>query len=406
MIKENPAITRNTVLYAISRMLERSAYYGFRAIFVLYMVGEVIGFERSQALNIYGIFTAAIFIVPLVGGVAGDLLLGNKRTILIGGLTTAVGMLCLFVPAQSALYAGLALLALGSGLFNPNLAAEYGKLFLDRPGVLYSRFTLFMAATNLGTFIGVLIIGYISELFSFRVSFIVTGLMMLLALSPLLVLKKLPSYSGLKKSLPLSVSISTIVLASVTVGLFWMFYELSFSFTTEFLRERIELEGFPFSTAFVQNTQTLVLVGGGLLMTFIWNYYRNSPFLNFLFGCILGLLYFVLSLLIMTKDPGGIVPLLLGTILFLALAEVFVSPLLYTIITQYGNPKYLALLMSLTFIPGLFISWLALFPEGSLYDDPIYDAQIGILGMSALFIGIRIYIWKSKKRRSNSNGKL
>lgn len=399
MIKENSSVTLNTALYALSRMLERSAYYGFRAIFVLYMIDEVIGFDRSQALNVYGVFTAAILLVPLLGGVVGDFLLGNKKTILIGGFTAAIGMLCLFIPSQGALYAGLVLLALGSGLFNPNLAAEYGKLFLDRPGVLYSRFTFFMAATNLGAVIGVFIIGHISELYGFRASFVASGLMMLLAVVPILILKNLRLYSLPKNSRPLTVSLITIVLAFVTVGLFWMFYELSFSFYTEFPLEWIGEGTFPFSPAFMQSAHTLILVGGGLLMTFIWNRYRNSPFLNFLFGCIFGLMYFALSLFIMTNVTGAIVPLILGTVLFLALAEVFVSPLLYTILTQYGNPKYLAILMSLSFIPGLFISWFALFPEGNLYLDSIFDAQIGVWGMSALIIGTGVYVWKTKIRR-------
>lgn len=399
MIKENPSITHNTLLYAISRMLERSAFYGFRAIFVIYMVDEVIGFDRSQALSVYGFFTGSILFTPLLGGVVGDLLLGNKKTILIGGLTAGVGMLCLLIPAQGALYAGLVLLALGSGLFNPNLKADYGKLFLDRPGVLYSRFTFFMAVTNLGAVIGVFIIALINEQFGFRAGFITTGLLMLLAVVPILILRKLPAYFLPEKSRSIMLSVTTIALAFVAVGLFWTFYELSFSFYTHFTIEWIDLEILPFSSSFLQSTQTWILVGGGILMTVIWNHYRTSPFLNFLIGCVLGLMYFALSLFIMTNVTGAIVPLILGTILLLALAEVLVSPLAYTIVTRYGNPKYLAILMSLTFIPSLFISWLLLFPDGSLYVDAIFDAQIGVLGMSALIIGIGVYVWKTKKRR-------
>ena len=75
--------TKETFHYALSRMFERASYYGFRALVVLYMTGEILKMDRTEALTIYGWFTGAMVFSQIVGGLLGDLVIGNNKTCLL-----------------------------------------------------------------------------------------------------------------------------------------------------------------------------------------------------------------------------------------------------------------------------------------------------------------------------------
>ena len=69
---QNQKHTKETLYYSISRMLERASYYGFRALVVLYMVGETLKMENKEALTIYGWLTASLVFSHIVGALFGD----------------------------------------------------------------------------------------------------------------------------------------------------------------------------------------------------------------------------------------------------------------------------------------------------------------------------------------------
>lgn len=79
-------------------MLERASYYGFRALVVLYMVGETLKMERTEALTIYGWLIGSLVFSQIIGGLFGDLLIGNKKSIIIGGIIQAIGAFSLCIP--------------------------------------------------------------------------------------------------------------------------------------------------------------------------------------------------------------------------------------------------------------------------------------------------------------------
>jgi len=82
----NLTYSKDTFRYAISKILERGSYYGLRSLVVLYMVGEVLKMENAEALEVYGWFTASIVFSKIIGAIFGDLVVGNKRAIIIGAI--------------------------------------------------------------------------------------------------------------------------------------------------------------------------------------------------------------------------------------------------------------------------------------------------------------------------------
>ena len=175
---QNQKHTIETLYYSISRMLERASYYGFRALVVLYMVGETLKMERTEALTIYGWLIGSLVFSQIIGGLFGDLLIGNKKSIIIGGIIQAIGAFSLCIPSTNGLYLGLFCVVLGSGFFTPNLISNFGKSYLNKTKLLDSGFTIFYLAINLGSFLGILLIGYIGETYGYNIGFVLSGILM------------------------------------------------------------------------------------------------------------------------------------------------------------------------------------------------------------------------------------
>src|SRR5215467_9432982 len=78
-----------------TEMWERFSYYGMRALLVLFMTDAVMkggmGLDDKTANAIYGLYTAAVYLMALPGGWIGDRLLGAQRSVWIGGIVIALG---------------------------------------------------------------------------------------------------------------------------------------------------------------------------------------------------------------------------------------------------------------------------------------------------------------------------
>ena len=99
-------------LYAFSKMFERGAYYGFRALIVLYMV-EALELSREDALSVYGTFTSALLFAAIIGGMLGDLALGSKKSVVLGGILQGVGAFCCCTSSYEGMVVGLVFFVLG-----------------------------------------------------------------------------------------------------------------------------------------------------------------------------------------------------------------------------------------------------------------------------------------------------
>ncbi|HSP07683.1 MAG TPA: MFS transporter, partial [Acidobacteriota bacterium] len=72
-----------------TEMWERFSYYGMRAFLILYITTGVenggLGFPVDRAGSIYGLYTGSVWFVTIGGGILADWLLGQYRSVLIGG---------------------------------------------------------------------------------------------------------------------------------------------------------------------------------------------------------------------------------------------------------------------------------------------------------------------------------
>jgi proton-dependent oligopeptide transporter, POT family len=166
-----------------TEMWERFSYYGMRALLVLYLV-NALGFERANALELYGIYTGLVYLSPLVGGYLADRYLGHRKAILIGGITMALGHFAMaFEPL---LYLALGLLICGNGFFKPNMATLLGSLYRENDPRRDGGFTIYYMGVNLGAFLSPLVAGTLGERVGWHYGFASAGVGMCLGLAQFL----------------------------------------------------------------------------------------------------------------------------------------------------------------------------------------------------------------------------
>ena len=167
-----------------TEMWERFSYYGMRAIFILFMT-KVLLMKDADASEIYGSYTGLVYLTPLLGGYLCDKYLGNRRSIIIGGLLMAIGQFFMFFSASvgvnggvSLMWMGLTAIIIGNGFFKPNISTMVGQLYPANDRRIDSAFTIFYMGINLGAFFSPLVCGSMD----FKWGFLAAGIGMLIGL--------------------------------------------------------------------------------------------------------------------------------------------------------------------------------------------------------------------------------
>ncbi len=150
-----------------TELWERFSYYGMRALLVLFMVAPVdaggLGFSTAAAALVYGNYTMAVYMLSIPGGLIADRILGADRAVLIGGAIIALGHFTLAWPGTGTFYAGLVLVALGTGLFKPSISALVGSLYGEKDTRRDAGFSIFYMGINLGAFLAPLVTGFLAQ---------------------------------------------------------------------------------------------------------------------------------------------------------------------------------------------------------------------------------------------------
>lgn len=392
---QNQKHSIETFYYSLARMLERASYYGLRALVVLYMTGEILKMDTTEALVIYGWFAGSIVFSQILGGLLGDLLIGNKKSIIIGGVVQAFGAFTLCIPSTYGLYIGLFLIVLGSGFYTPNIIANYGKSYLNKAKLLDAGFTIFYLAINIGAFLGSFLIGYSGEEFGYNVGFVISGLLILISLIPIIKTKEKELEIAEKTSIRKRVL--TIAIAFIIVGLFWGIYEISNIRILDLQIQLGENSALGISKSIWQSLNSVFTLPITLIAIFIWTYFYNSQFFKLLIGFIFGAVAFGIIIFIPEIPEEKHTIYFIASMLFLAISEIHIAPIIHSILTKYSNPKYLAILISIAFVPTkIFALIFGIFHE-RIYDNPTLGLKFGIIAMILISIGIIGYIIIDKK---------
>jgi POT family proton-dependent oligopeptide transporter len=163
-----------------TELWERFGYYGMRALLVLFMTAPAaaggLGFDVAKAYAIYGLYTASVYGLSLPGGWIADRILGQQRAVFWGGSLIAIGYLSLAIPTTWALYGGMVVVVLGTGLLKPNISTIVGQIYAPGDPRRESGFSIFYMGINLGSTFAPLACGWVGEKVNWHWGFGLAGL--------------------------------------------------------------------------------------------------------------------------------------------------------------------------------------------------------------------------------------
>ena len=131
--------------------------------------------------QIYGFYTALVYLTPIFGGLLADRVLGQRRTVVIGATLMAIGHFMMAVE-QLLLFALLALI-LGNGAFKPNISTQVGGLYAPGDRRRDRAYSIFYVGINVGAFLAPLVCGTLGEKAGWHYGFAAAGVGMLIGLS-------------------------------------------------------------------------------------------------------------------------------------------------------------------------------------------------------------------------------
>ncbi|MGE3302608.1 MAG: peptide MFS transporter [Hyphomonadaceae bacterium] len=92
---------RGLFVLFFAEMWERFSYYGMRGILITYMTQHFL-FDDTFSQGQYGAYTSLVYLVPLIGGMAADRLLGTRKAIAFGALLLVAGHLAMAIEQKPA----------------------------------------------------------------------------------------------------------------------------------------------------------------------------------------------------------------------------------------------------------------------------------------------------------------
>jgi POT family proton-dependent oligopeptide transporter len=171
----------------VTELWERFAYYGMRALLILYLIDTTtggLGWSREQASELYGWYNGLAYLTPVAGGWLADRFLGTNRSLVIGSALISLGHFSLAIGPGWSFYAGLALIIAGTGFFKPNVYTMVGQLYRPNDVRRDPGFTLYYMGINLGALFGPLVCAWfaVDPRFGWSYGFGIAGLSMLIGL--------------------------------------------------------------------------------------------------------------------------------------------------------------------------------------------------------------------------------
>lgn len=182
-----------------NELAERFSFYGMKGILVIFMTtyllgadGELETMNREEAMSVYHLFAMSAYFFPMIGALISDIFLGKYRTILWLSMLYCVGhgSLALMDIAPHTmglgmkpfLFAGLVLIACGSGAIKPCVSAHVGDQFgTGNKHMLTKIFNWFYFSINIGAASSMILTPIFLEVAGPWLAFGVPGVLMAIA---------------------------------------------------------------------------------------------------------------------------------------------------------------------------------------------------------------------------------
>ena len=366
-----------------TEMWERFSFYGMRALLILYMTapltGGGLGFDTPRAASIYGWYTFGVYAAAIPGGWVADRLIGQYRSVLLGGIIIALGHFSLAFAAMPTFYTGLVLIVIGTGLLKPNISTMVGSLYDENDARRDAGFSIFYMGINLGAFIAPLVVGTLGQRVDWHVGFGAAGIGMTLGLVQYVAGKRrlLPALERLGQA-PAAVRpaavpaargaaftaaewkrIAAVGVLFVFSTLFWGAFEQAGSSLNLFADRltRLSVFGREFPSTWFQSVNSLFIILLAPVLAWLWiRLGQRQPSSPTKFA--LGLLFAGLGFLLLVPAAGiaqgqgiRVSPMWLVAVYLLhTIGELCLSPVGLSIVTKLAPARIVGAMMGVWFL--------------------------------------------------------
>ncbi|MEC8265690.1 MAG: peptide MFS transporter [Pseudomonadota bacterium] len=376
LLKEIKNHPRGLLTLFLTELWERFSYYGMRAILVLYLVSEHnhsnpgLGWSNSEAIKLYGWYTALVYLACIPGGIIGDKFLNNRDAVSVGGALLCIGHLSLAIQNQSFFFVGLILIITGVGLLKPNISTLVGQLYKENDNRRDQGFTIFYIGINFGAFFSSLIVGYVGEVYGWHYGFSLAGFGMLIG--QYFFLKGKENFNEIKiknKSSMLSFSFSSIekdrikliLISSFILIIFWASFEQAGGLMNIYAFEKtdryLEIINFEVPASWFQSINPLMIIIFGFYVSAFWIFLRKKNIISSsLFKISVGIIIMGLGFVFMyfaSRESSLLgkssMHWLVLAYLFHTIGELCASPVILSYITKLSPRQLVASVMGIYF---------------------------------------------------------
>jgi POT family proton-dependent oligopeptide transporter len=418
-----------------TEMWERFSYYGMRTLLVLYMVdylikraqdgtAHVVGFAGLQhaiesirgplgiqplSSEIYGLYTGFVYLSPLFGGMLADRILGQRKTVVIGGVLMAIGHFLMAV--ESMFLVALFFLILGNGCFKPNISTQVGGLYPEGDPRLDRAYTIFYAGVNLGAFFSPIVCGTLGQVYGWHYGFAAAGVGMVLGLILYLSGQRFLAPDQLTRSkvahtekAPITGNQWKAILGLIALGIFniafWMVYEQGGNTLQLFADRNADWHvfGWNMPSTWYQSVNPMFIFMLTPILNALWGWQamrktEPSSVTKMAMGCtLLGLSF--LPLIFITRglsDAGRISGLwLVGSQFIYTLGEMYLSPIGLALVVKISPPRIVSMMMGVWYLFIAAGEYLAGY-VGSFYETMSRPSFFLLLLAAGVASGIAIF---------------
>ena len=156
---------------AFSTMWDLFSFYGMKALLIAYIVTQL-KLGQPMGYAVLAAYAALVWGFNFFGGVVSDKYLGARKSIIWGNYLQIAGHLTLAIPLQQPFFAGLALVATGSGFRASTSSSLVGSFYSNTDTRKKDDgYSLYYMLMNIGAALGGLICGYLGQNINWHLGF-------------------------------------------------------------------------------------------------------------------------------------------------------------------------------------------------------------------------------------------
>ncbi len=422
----------------LTEMWERFSYYGMRSLLVLYMVNHlfiqpdvgarVLGFDMVKGMYeslfhtsfaaqplgswVYGLYTGFVYFTPFFGGLLADRFLGQRRTVVIGGVLMAIGH---FLMASEALFfPALMFLILGNGCFKPNISTQVGLLYPPGDKRRDSAFSIFYVGINLGAFLAPLVCGTLGQKVGWHYGFGAAGVGMVLGLifymmnqkhlAPDVLAQRKADVSAVKEKMTREewMRVLAICVACFIVAAFWAVYEQQGN-TLQLWADantRWTFFGWQMPSSWYQSFNPFMIFLFTPLLTSFWAWQaargqEPSSLTKMAIGCVLLGLGFIIMISaaqgLGSPDEKRSIMWLVSSTMIYTFGELYLSPIGLSFVTKVAPVRIVSMMMGVWFLANFIGNYMTGY-LGTFYERIPKTQFFGLMTTIAVVAGLVLFV--------------